>query len=105
NHEQREHLTLQILQAIAEGREAEVDGIEHDLDRDEHQDDVASPEKADQANGEKDRAQPQASARRDHSGLAFLRATTIAPTMAARRISEAISNGSPNRVKSAMPTA
>src|SRR5262245_60744307 len=88
---------------MAERRQADIDGIEHDFDRDEHEDDVSAPEEADQAYAEKDRAQSQTSAYGHHQELVFLLATTTAPTMAARRMREAISNGRANSVKSAVP--
>ena len=41
-----------VTQVPAESRQTEVDGIEHHLDRDEHQDKVAPCQKAENANPE-----------------------------------------------------
>src|SRR5262249_18357181 len=103
--EERDDLTARIVQMLTESRQRDVDRIQHDLDRHEHQDDVAAAEEADQPDRKEHGAKCDARADRDHHAPAFLLATTTAPTMAARRISEAISNGSVNRVKSACPIA
>src|SRR5688572_4882266 len=103
--EERQNLAALFEQVVTEGREIDVDGIEHDLQGHEHEDDVAPAEEADQTDGEEDRAEPQKRARGDHQDGVFLRATTTAPTMATRRTSDTTSKGSANSVKSAIPTA
>ena len=70
--EERQDLAALVLQVMAEGRQADVDGIEHDFDRDEHEDDVAPAEEADQTNREEDRAEPQTRAHGHHQGSVFL---------------------------------
>src|SRR5438067_2479840 len=66
---------------------------------------AATAEKADEHDRKEHGAECDARADRYHQAPALRFATTTAPTMAARRISEAISNGSVNWVKSACPTA
>src|SRR5262245_15177724 len=89
---------------LAEGRQADVDRIQHDFDRHEHEDDVAPAEEADQPDREEHGAERDARAEGYHQAPPFL-ATTTAPTMAASRMSEAISKGSAKCVKSARPIA
>src|SRR5262249_27569508 len=92
------HLSARIVQVLTERSQADVDRVQHDLDRHQHQDDVAPAEKSDEANREEDGAQPQARTDGHHQDSIFLLATTTAPTMAARRMRDAISKGSANRV-------
>src|SRR5262245_20906212 len=87
-----------------EADETEVDRVEHDLNRDEHQNDVAPREKAEYSNAEKDGAQSQ-NRTHGHVHAAFLLPSTTAPTIAARSTSDAISKGRVNGPKSAPPIA
>ena len=88
----------------AETSQTEVYCIEHDFNRDEHQDDVSACQETEHPDSEQDSAQSQNRTDR-HNHAAFLLARTTAPMIAARRSRDAISNGSANGPKSAMPIA
>ena len=88
----------------AETRQTHIDCVEHDLHRDEHQDDVAPCQESKGSDSEQNRTQCQ-----NHidgnNHAALLRARTTAPMIAARRRSEAISKGKTNGPNSAVPIA
>ncbi len=78
-----------VSELLAEADQTEVYRIEHDLGRDEHQDDVAPGEEAEHSDPKEDSAQSQNRARRrDHDPAPLLLARTTAPTMAARSTRE-----------------
>src|SRR5207245_350436 len=99
-------LAAQVVEVPAEGGQTEVYGIEHDLNRDEHQDDVAPGQESEHSDPKEDSAQSQNRAHwPNHDPAALLPARTTAPMMAARSNREAISKGNANGPKSAMPIA
>src|SRR5215510_13703614 len=94
------------MEVIAEHRQAEVYRIEHYLDRDQHQDDVAARQETEHSDPEEDGAQSQNHALRDdHDPAALLRVITTVPMMAASRTREVISKGKAKEPNSAMPMA
>src|SRR4051794_21714913 len=56
HHEEREEMAGDFLVLIGESYEAQVNGIQHQLDAHEYRDDIAPEEEARDAEGEKDRA-------------------------------------------------
>src|SRR5512135_2868006 len=77
-----EDLTAQGVPVRGERHEAQVHGVEHQLDRHEDRDDVALDEKAEYAAGEEDRAEREIVRKRNH--WLSLRARTTAPMIAIR---------------------
>src|SRR4051812_45280027 len=66
HHEEHDDLTIRRAQRPAEGDERQVDGIEHDLDRQEDRNQVPPHEYAGRAYGEEDGRQNQIMVERDH---------------------------------------
>ncbi len=94
HHEEREQVPVHLLPLVGEGDKGQVDGIQNQLDRHEHGDDVAAENEAGHAEREQHRAQHQKPGKRDvprHSSS--FRASTMAPTIAIRIRIEVISNG------------
>src|SRR4051812_41978194 len=95
HHEECDEMAVDLLPAIGKRDEAEVHGVEHQLDRHEHGDDIAAEDKAGDAERKQDRAQGEVPGNGNsvHQSSSF-RARTIAPRMAIRMRSEVTSNGS-----------
>src|SRR6185503_17881446 len=108
--EDAEQLPREVLVLAAEGDEIQVGGVHHQFDRHQDDDGVAARQDADHAEPEEEQAQHHHLAGRDRhrrqaSSRPRSRARTIAPTIATRSSTEAISNGRSASVKSAVPTA
>src|SRR5688572_7874815 len=79
HHEERDDLPIDLAKLAAEGDEREVDGVQHDLDRQQQGDQIAAQEHAGSADGEEQSRQHQIMANRHHCSL--FRASTTAPTI------------------------
>src|SRR6266536_1065693 len=89
DHEEREHLAGDVTGEGGERDQVDVDGVEHELDREQHEDAVAAREHAVDAAAEEECAQDQVLVERHQS----LRAITTAPTSAASRSIDTTSKG------------
>src|SRR3954447_24973154 len=78
-HEQREHLTVCVVERRAEGHQVDVDGHEHELDAREHQHGVPACDDAVRARAEQERREQQELVEEHQSLLA----STTAPISAA----------------------
>src|SRR5689334_1945914 len=80
HHEEGDDLAVDVGPLAAEGDEREVDGVEHELDRQQQGDQVAAQEHAGGTDGEQQARQDEVMANRhDQSSLFF--ASTTAPTI------------------------
>ena len=59
DHEEGQDLAARVTEVLAESGQAKVDCVEHDLDRDEHQNEVSPSEEAEDSDPEEDGAQGQ----------------------------------------------
>src|ERR1041385_5558380 len=59
HYEEGDEVAVDLLPAIGKRDEAEVHGVEHQLDRHEHGDDVAPEEKAGDTQGKQDRTEDE----------------------------------------------
>src|ERR1700731_3994157 len=96
HYEKDDHLTVHRSEPAAERDEGKIHGIEHQLDRHEHHENVAADDHARYADGEDDRAQRHHVGERNHdaifstargcgcsSATGIRRASAIEPTTAA----------------------
>src|SRR5688500_9277913 len=104
DHEERDDLAGDVAVVAPERDEAQVDGVQHDLDREQDRDHVLPQEHAGAADGEQQRRHNQVVAERDHESPSR-RASTTAPTMATRIRIEVASNANPWSVKSTRPNS
>src|SRR5262245_29127 len=104
HHEEHDDLAVHRSQLAPEGDEAQVHGVQHDLDRQQNRDDIASDEDAGRADRTQHRREDQVVVERWHQ-RGSLRASTTAPTMATRMSSEVTSNANAYSVKSDRPMA
>src|SRR6266540_6616098 len=128
DHEEREDLTVQVPVHPRERDEREVHGVQHQLDRQEDHDRIATHEHSDHTGGEEHRREREVLRRLDHtrsslrasgepassfrsamwdaaSSSSRRRPSTIAPIAAMRSRIEATSNGNMYLVNSTRPTA
>src|SRR2546421_10951391 len=99
NREKHEHNTAECLRVFAiapKGDEVQVGGIEHQFNADQHQNGVASNQRASQSNGEKRGGDDQIMRQRTIHGARLLscKAMTAAPIKAAVSSNATISSGS-----------
>src|SRR5215471_3888903 len=101
HHEEHDDLSVGTAERSAERDETEVDGVQHDLDRQQDGDQVPADEHARRADGKENRRQNEVvvECRHDHIGGAdapplweSLFASTTAPTIAAMISNEVTSN-------------
>src|SRR5581483_6878898 len=93
DHEQRERLPGEVVQRLRERDQVDVDGVQHELDRHEHEDGVAPRQHAVDTRREQDGGEEQNERQADHERSSF-RESTMAPIRAASRRNETASNGS-----------
>src|SRR5688572_23422563 len=79
HHEERDDLAVDLAELAAEGDEREVDGVQHDLHREQQGDQVAAQKHAGRADREQQPRQHQVMSDRHHCSL--FRARTTAPTI------------------------
>src|SRR5687768_9690512 len=79
HHEEGDDLAIDFAKLAAEGDEREVDGVQHDLHRQQQGDQVAAQEHAGRANGEQQARKHEVMSDRHHCSL--FRASTTAPTI------------------------
>src|SRR5579872_596958 len=103
HYEKRENVPVDLFELIGKCDEAQVDGIQHQLDRHEYGDDAFSKQKPGDAQCEQDGAQNQIPGQRDAGHGNSFRARTIAPTIAIRIRTDITSNGSRYCVNRAWP--
>src|SRR5690606_26239763 len=102
-----ENLTRQELgrQIPVEGHQVDVDGVEHQLDAQQHPDGVAPGQGPPQAQGEQYRRQEEEVIQGNHWSAPSRRARMMAPIMATRSTMDANSKGTKYRVNSSRPMA
>src|SRR5215471_12734167 len=88
--EQGEHLARDLLRERGERDEVDIDGVEHQLDRQQHEDAVTAGQHAVDAGAEQERAEDEILVQRHGQSL---RAMTTAPTSAASSSIETTSKG------------
>src|SRR5215471_12636148 len=88
--EQSEHLARDLLRERGERNEVDIDGVEHQLDRQQHEDAVTAGQHAVDAGAEQERAEDEILVQRHGQSL---RAMTTAPTSAASSSIETTSKG------------
>src|SRR5918994_2441262 len=104
DHEQGEHLPRQRAQRLAERHQVDVHGVQHQLDRHQHEDAVPPGQHAVDADREQGRREEQDDREPDHV-KSSLRDSTMAPISAPRRRNDTASNGKTYRLKIDSPTA
>src|SRR5258708_15417291 len=105
HHEEDDDLAVGTAMRPAEGDERQVDGVEHDLDRQQDRDQVAPNEHAGRADAEQHRRQHEVVVQRRVHRNSSLRASTTAPTIATRIRTDVTSNANAYSVKSILPMA
>src|SRR5262245_25241532 len=101
--EEGDDLAVDVALLPPEGDEREVDGVEHDLHRQQQRDQVAAQEHPCRADGEEQARQRQVVANR-HVHSSRFRASTTAPTMATMIRMEVTSNASVYLLNSTWPS-
>src|SRR2546423_7650507 len=104
HHEEHDDLAVRRAERPAERDERQVDGIQHDLDRQENRDQVAPHEHAGRADGEENRREHEVVIERHHHGCSR-RAITTAPTIATRMSTDVTSNANAYSVNNNRPIA
>src|SRR4029453_18807994 len=100
HHEEHDDLAVRRAERAPEGDEAQVHGVQHDLDREQDGDEIPPNEHAGRTDRKQNRGQHEVVAERRHQRDSFF-ASTTAPTMATRIRIEVTSNAnwySVNRV-------
>lgn len=92
NDEKDDDLSVYVGGAASEGDEGEICGIEHDLDRQKHGDQILFYKKSDDAQEKKDDTEDEVIMCRYHSFSCFF-IRTMAPTRAAIIKTDVISKG------------
>ncbi|EGE58070.1 hypothetical protein RHECNPAF_35000124 [Rhizobium etli CNPAF512] len=90
--EDREDLPAEIIVVMPESDEVDVDRVEQKFQRHEHHQNIAPEQYARCSDHEQDHSEHNKPPERNHHSCSF-RASTMAPTRAAKRITEAASNG------------
>src|SRR5579859_40660 len=90
--EDREDLPAEVVIVMPESDEIDVHRVEQQLQRHQHDQDVAPQQHARRSDHEQDRSEHDMPPERHHHPGSF-RASTMAPTRAASRMTEATSNG------------
>jgi len=95
HYEEGQQVSIHLLPLIRKGDEAQVDCVEHQLNRHEDGNDIAPEEETGNTQREQDRAQRKEPGNRNfrHQSIS-LRARTMAPRIAMRISTEVISKGS-----------
>src|SRR5215203_6246889 len=100
--EERDDLPVHRAPIAADGDESQVDGIQHDLDREQHRDQVPPQEHAGSTNGEQNARENEVVVQRNHDQCS-LRARTTAPTIATRIRIDVASKANACRVNRVLP--
>src|SRR5512140_2528671 len=106
HHKEGVDMAIRLPQLIGEGDKAQVDRVQHQLDRHEHGDDVAAEYEAGHAQPKQNGAEDQIPRQRNGGGHSIsFRASTTAPRMAISTSTEVASNGNRYWVNSRRPTS
>src|SRR5688572_22889690 len=104
HHEEGDDLAIDLAQLATEGDKRQVDGVQHDLDRQQQRDQIAPQEHAGRADREQQARQHQVVANR-HGHQSLLRASTTAPTIDTMIRIDVTSNANMYFVNSTTPSS